>query len=268
MNITQQIEIARRKKIENRFRPKEFDEGERLYVDEGNVSKASLREHMVRYVVASRYAKGIVLDAACGSGYGSNILAKVCDGVIALELNDHAIGYAAAKGEKNVYFAKADLNGRLPLYDCDFDLIASFETLEHIENQEMLLREFKRVLKHDGRLIISSPDKDVTQRAGFHNPFHVKELTKQEFIAALSKDFVIEKMYGQARYIPDSKVKKALRAIAKLDIFQFRKKIMQRFGLKVFVHELFAAPYEEMKEVGLEDKSDYLILVAICKPKK
>ena len=59
----------------------------------------------------------------------------------------------------------------------EFDVIISFEAIEHIEEQEAFLSEVKRLLKDDGLFIVSSPNKTLyTDETGQQNPHHVKEL--------------------------------------------------------------------------------------------
>jgi SAM-dependent methyltransferase len=53
---------------------------------------------------------------------------------------------------------KMDLNGILPLEDDSFDYAFCIEGPEHVENMYQTFREFARVLKHGGRLIVSYPN--------------------------------------------------------------------------------------------------------------
>src|SRR5690606_3888910 len=74
----------------------------------------------------------------------------------------------------------------------------SFETSEHHDQHQEMMREIKRVLRPGGLLIISSPDKlyysDLT---GLRNPYHVKELYRDEFEALLREHFAHHLLLGQ-----------------------------------------------------------------------
>lgn len=252
------------------MKDKEFNEGERLYLGETVIDDISLREHFARYEFAkSRIKDGWrVLDAACGTGYGTYFLGDrniTLDGV---EISDHALAWANEKSKRpNITFHKGNLNEKLPFEDNSFDAITSFETLEHIENQENMLSEFRRVLKPGGLLFLSSPDREIiTDLAHAENHFHIKELSKKEFVDLLRKHFVLERLYGQTKYVAPSFAKKLVKAIAKLDIFKLRRAIVRFLGLKLFVHKALAVHEETpLVPVGVEDKNDYFVLVALCR---
>jgi SAM-dependent methyltransferase len=78
------------------------------------------------------------------------------------------------------------------------DLIVSFETIEHLEGQEAMLAEFRRVLAPGGALIISSPNKALySEETGYANEFHVRELSREELAAMLGAQFPQQAWYGQ-----------------------------------------------------------------------
>lgn len=157
-------------------------------------------EHWHRYAFARPLATGKrVLDAACGEGYGSALLADVASDVVGVDVDEAAIGHARARyGSKpRLRYECADAT-KLPFPDGSFDLVVSFETLEHLAAQEELLAGFARVLADDGVLVISSPDKRTySEAAGFHNEFHVRELYREELLALLKPHFPRIRLYGQ-----------------------------------------------------------------------
>lgn len=140
-------------------------------------------EHLHRYAMAKDCSAGkIVLDIACGEGYGSFLLAGTATRVYGVDIAPDAIEHAkAAYGRPNLEF----LVGRcaqIPLPDAAVDLVVSFETIEHHTEHEAMFREIKRVLRPGGMMIMSSPDKlEYTERARHANDFHVKELYADEF---------------------------------------------------------------------------------------
>lgn len=157
-------------------------------------------EHLHRYLLARSYCAGMrVLDVACGEGYGSAILAQVAQEVVGVDL-DHAtieharMSYASAT---NLNFAQGNaLN--LPFPDKYFDIIVSFETIEHLHDPVAFIREVKRLVKDDGVCFISTPDRDVYSSSGKpHNVYHVKEMDLSEFQSLMSDHFAEVITYSQ-----------------------------------------------------------------------
>ncbi len=125
---------------------------EQIYLDSSDIPKEEKMRHIERYQFAQQFLKPdwIVLDAACGSGYGSEILSKKAKKVIGIDINQEAINYAQNHySQPNITYLVGDLNQNLNFPDEYFDAIISFETIEHVRNQHLLLAEFKRVLKKE-----------------------------------------------------------------------------------------------------------------------
>lgn len=157
-------------------------------------------EHMHRYALATRLCAGKrVLDAACGEGYGTAMLATVASEAVGVDVNHEAVTHARQRyaGQPGLGFQQADVT-RLPFDDAHFDVVVSFETLEHLENQAGMLTEFERVLAPGGFLFISSPDKAVySEEQGSENPFHVRELYRHELEQLLGAHFPHYTLLGQ-----------------------------------------------------------------------
>ncbi|HEY6942327.1 class I SAM-dependent methyltransferase [Dokdonella sp.] len=157
-------------------------------------------EHWHRYAFARRLAAGRrVLDAACGEGYGSALLASVAVDVVGVDIDAASVAHARARygAHPRLRYEQADATA-LPFADRAFDFVVSFETLEHLAAQEALLEGFARVLADDGLLLISSPDKRTySDQAGFRNEFHVRELYREELLALLRPHFPHVRLYGQ-----------------------------------------------------------------------
>ena len=157
-------------------------------------------EHYHRYAFAKRLIAGkTILDAACGEGYGSNILAETAKQVTGLDIDSESIEHASLRYKKNNLRFVQGSCADLPFEDDSFDMVISFETLEHLEQQQEMLVEFSRVLKKDGILIISTPDKKhYSDATGFKNEFHVKELYKEEFKQLINSHWQHQTWYSQA----------------------------------------------------------------------
>lgn len=150
-------------------------------------------EHIHRYESISKLVKNkIVLDAACGEGYGSFKMSKYAEKVYGIDVSQEAIVNAQKKYKKdNLEFKLANIE-KLPFKNNSVDVVVSFETIEHVEEeiQYKFLEEIKRVLKENGILIISTPDKkNYSELENFNNRFHVKEFYYQEFENFLKKFF-------------------------------------------------------------------------------
>lgn len=156
-------------------------------------------EHLHRYLLACELAAGkTVLDIACGDGYGAAMLARHAAQVTGVDIDTPTVERARGKYvADNLRFLQGSATD-IPLDDDSVDLVISFETIEHLMEQDRMLYEIRRVLRPEGFLIISSPDKyEYSDVPGYHNEFHLKELYRQEFEALLQKHFSRHALLGQ-----------------------------------------------------------------------
>ena len=143
-------------------------------------------EHLARYLVAAELApERRVLDAACGEGYGTALLAAAgARSAIGVDLDESTIVHARGR-HPGPEFVQADVR-QLPFEDRAFDLIVSFETIEHVRDPDAVLDELQRVLADDGLLIVSTPNK---HQYLVDNEFHEREFAHEEFVALLEARF-------------------------------------------------------------------------------
>ncbi|HYD39853.1 MAG TPA: methyltransferase domain-containing protein [Anaeromyxobacter sp.] len=146
-------------------------------------------EHYHRYLFARELAAGRdVLDVASGEGYGAALLAGIARSVVGVELDPEIVAHAARSyAAPNLHFRVGRCEA-LPLESASVDLVVSFETLEHFEEQRRFLAEVKRVLRPGGLLVLSSPVRGVYS-LGNPNPFHVRELSRGELEALVRSEF-------------------------------------------------------------------------------
>jgi SAM-dependent methyltransferase len=143
-----------------------------------------------------------VLDAACGMGYGTHLIAEMRCHAIGGDVSNDALDYARSHyGNANAEFIKIDCR-KLELPDKAFNAYISFETIEHFLEQDEYLAEARRVLAKDGVFICSTPNKDIhdqNRKKGWQgsNPYHLKELTLKEFRELLYTHFDSVELYGQ-----------------------------------------------------------------------
>ncbi len=158
-------------------------------------------EHLHRYAFASRFVAGKrVLDIGSGEGYGTFLLAQSASFAAGIDVDLPTIEHSASKYRRdNIDFIAASAI-QLP-FDKPFDVVVCFETLEHVENQEGLLGEARRLLGPDGLLIVSTPDKRTySDEPHFDNPFHAHELYFEEFQELLGRHFNETRFLGQRVY--------------------------------------------------------------------
>ena len=156
-------------------------------------------EHLHRYLLACSIAPGkTILDIASGEGYGSAMLAKNADKVIGVDISVEAVNHARKRYKKDNLEYMVGSCIEIPLPDASVDVIVSFETIEHHDQHEQMMREFKRVLRPQGILLISSPDKYYYSVVpSYENPYHIKELYQHEFKQLLKTYFKNICCFGQ-----------------------------------------------------------------------
>ncbi len=152
------------------------------------------RYHFVQNLVKDKY----VCDIACGEGYGSTLMSCVAEAVVGVDIDKQTIQSAKKKYKANSNLKFITNNALQTQFNNEaFDVVVSFETLEHLVEQDDLLSEFKRILKPDGLLIISTPDKDANSDSDVENHFHAKELTLKEFDELINRYFNYNLSFGQ-----------------------------------------------------------------------
>jgi ubiquinone/menaquinone biosynthesis C-methylase UbiE len=194
-------------------------------------------EHRARYEFALKFVNStVVLDIACGVGYGAKILSSAAKKVTACDIHPESIEYAKVKhSSQNIEYCVGDAT-HLQFPAGSFDILVSFETIEHIPEYKKALSEFHRVLKTGGILILSSPNLNTSTR---DNKFHFKEFTKAELGNELSDSFTNLRFYCQ-KAMPED--------------LQFRAFKKTRFGLTNYQErKLRVMEYLEKDDVNVQN---------------
>lgn len=165
-----------------------------------------------RYIFAGTFIKPTdkVLEAPSGFGYGAAYFSKLCLSVEAVDIANENIVFAKNAYEfNNVNWMQEDIT-KLTFKNGKFDIYVSYEVFEHLhlELVETYLLEAKRVLKKEGKFIISTPNREM--RNNIHNPFHIKEYNYHEFSSLLEKYFRKIEYYSVSSY----KVEKGMKNTA------------------------------------------------------
>ncbi len=158
------------------------------------------QEHFHRYAWCRPLVTGkTVLDIACGEGYGSAMLSQSAAFVTGVDISAEAVTHAReAYSERRGLEFREGSAAAIPLPDHSVDVVVSFETIEHHDQHAEMVAEIRRVLRPDGLLVMSSPNRPIySDKAGHHNEFHVKELDFAELDELLRLHFPQIRYYGQ-----------------------------------------------------------------------
>jgi ubiquinone/menaquinone biosynthesis C-methylase UbiE len=159
----------------------------------GQVNDDLWSEHMARYAFARRYASGKrVLDAGCGTGYGSAELAQAASDVVGVDVAPDAVEYSRANYPlSGLRFLESSCTA-VPFPAESFDVVVGFEVIEHLTAYRAFIDEAARVLTSDGLFIVSSPNKRYyakTRAETGPNPYHEHEFEAAEFVHELERVF-------------------------------------------------------------------------------
>jgi SAM-dependent methyltransferase len=232
---------------------------ERIVPDETSPGIVAL--HLKRYEFAAPLCRDRdVLDAGCGVGYGSAFLASSARRVVGVDLDPDAIAYARERyARPNVEFRVGDLVD-LDLPDAFFDVVCSFETLEHVSDVDAYLGEMTRVLRPEGVFVVSTPQAEATTEAP-ENPFHRVELSRADFEALLRRVFGEVELFGQRRLQTARH-----RLMQRVDVLGLRRRLE---FLRPASRLLGTAPTAEVTADGIVIERDGLEraseLVAVCR---
>lgn len=135
--------------------------------------------HIASYRFAEDFARGkSVLDLGCGSGYGAAMIASVARNVVAVDVSEEAVRFASEHhAASNLSHRVIQPDAPLPFESASFDVVLSFQVIEHVRDDARYVAEALRVLRPGGTLIVITPNRSVrllpTQRPW--NRWHLRE---------------------------------------------------------------------------------------------
>ena len=157
---------------------------------------ARIAFHLDRYCFASQFVQNkIVIDVAAGTGYGADFMAASAQPakIYGLEIDAETVAYAKSKYQSDkVEFQKGSITN-MPFPDDFCDVLTSFETIEHVEDEHQQLQEIQRVLKPGGYYILSTPNQWGLENA----PYHVKDYDYNSIRELVGQYFTIEAIFNQ-----------------------------------------------------------------------
>jgi SAM-dependent methyltransferase len=232
---------------------------ERIIPDE--TASGVVAIHLARYAFARGFCAGrSVLDAACGVGYGSAYLARSAASVLGIDIDSETVAYARSRyGQAGPRFETMDASS-LDLADASFDVICSFETIEHVEDPDAAVAEAARVLRSDGVYVVSTPLVAETTHAPA-NPHHRVEFSAADFEDILRRHFAEISLYGQRR-----RMTRRHRLVRKLDVLGLRRRVgwLRRAGPIVGSPATADLTLDDV-EIVRDRLTDATELVAVCR---
>lgn len=235
--------------------------------------------HRIAYLHAQKLACGLdVLDAGCGEGFNTEILAETAHHVLGVDYAAEPVAAARASyGRSNLEFRQLDVHD-LPRLDIRVDLVTNFQVIEHLSDPVRFLTAVRAALRPEGRLLLTTPNRLTTLS---ENPVHLREYTAEELRALLSPIFSrveIGSVVGNARvHAFDAERQRQVQRILRLDPYGLRHYLPRpllhfafaQFG--AFVRRRAGAVATDARDIRLEDFSvvpesvpDALDLVALC----
>ena len=221
-------------------------------------------EHQQRYEFFNSFYTGKkVLDSACGSGYGSfHISNSGATSVLGIDISGESVALAnQCYNNQNLKFKKTDCSD-LRVLNEKFDVIVSFETLEHLNDPRLFIKSAAEALNPGGYFICSTPNKMRLSGAGYINQYHLNELNYDEFYKAMADSFSIQACYHQTETLPYLRYMEMQYKLGtqenRLTWYFFQRienSIRKMFG-KTFKKEPFINPYLKFQYEGdMEIKS-------------
>lgn len=216
--------------------------------------------HVKRYAFAEPWCRGKhVLDVACGVGYGTELLGRSAERVVGVDIDDETVFYARSRyAAANVEYVVADA-AALPFADATFDVVCSFETIEHVADRDAYLTEVTRVLRAGGTYVVSTPRARRTTLQP-NNPFHRVELSRQDFEALLRRFFGVVDVFGQHRVQT-----RRHRLLQRADVLGLRRRLPVSRAAAVLTGTASTA-CATLDDIAIDRESAHRapVLVAVC----
>jgi SAM-dependent methyltransferase len=187
------------------------------------------QRQLFAYREAEKFIHGDVLEIGCGDGYGTKILAPYAQKYTAIDKFKTENKYNL----KDVTFLQMEVPHLKGLNDNNFDVVISFQLIEHIDDDNKLIAEVFRVLKPGGKFICTTPNKLMSLT---RNPYHVREYTKASLYETIKRKFEFVNLMGvfADAVMMDyyEKNKRSVRKVTRFDVLNLQY-ILPRFLLRI-----------------------------------
>jgi len=171
---------------------------ERIIIENFQSNQESYLLYLV-HIVSYKYSLGYVkekkvLDYGCGSGYGTALISDACLQITGVDVSPEAIAHAKDHfSAPNLSYLQVNQIevAPLPFPDSSFDVVLSFQVIEHVQNVSIFLQEIERVLVPGGCVLFSTPDRS-SRLFSFQKPWnmwHLREYTQSQLYYELASQF-------------------------------------------------------------------------------
>jgi len=150
------------------------------------------QRHMIAYSEAANLVSGHILEIGSGEGYGIEYLASKAEQYYAVD-KFHSQYNLSDSDKKKVHFYQMSVPPLDNIADDSFDFVISFQVIEHIKNDDFFIREIYRVLKPGGKLILTTPNREMSIT---RNPWHIREYLSSELQNLMNRVFGTVEMKG------------------------------------------------------------------------
>jgi 2-polyprenyl-3-methyl-5-hydroxy-6-metoxy-1,4-benzoquinol methylase len=169
-----------------------------LHMDMTREAGSRSDAHLLRYAWACQFVRrgDRVLDIACGMGYGSYLVRRNTEAGLVLGADNSATSIRYAKVSfrtRGVGFRQFDAESLRALREARFDVVLSFETLEHLREPEAFLQDVWRLLRPCGRVIVSVPNDWSDETGKDPNPYHFQVYTLEALERQIGRIFAVER---------------------------------------------------------------------------
>lgn len=236
-----------------------------LHMDMLRESGRRSEAHCLRYSLFKWHLRhnDVVLDVACGLGYGSAILwdSSLASKVIGIDNSDFAIQYAKENycfNRPGLEFLKGDVQDLSSFADNSIDLVISFETVEHLHEPDKFLSEVYRVLVPGGRFICSVPNMWVDETGIDPNPYHHHVFDFARLKALCEKHFLVEEVYSQVAG-GGMKLKEKGRKITKVPVTSDNRSVEAEWWLLVGMKDPLVGRKEDYRETSFPNTTDHVL---------
>ena len=193
------------------------------------------------YVEAANMVSGNVLEIGCGWGRGLELLTKAADHYTGIDKNNHLIDALSTEYPDSTFIA-ASIPPLTGLADNTFDFIVTFQVIEHIENDDLFIKEAYRVLKPGGKLLLTTVNKVFSLT---RNPWHVREYYADGLESLMSRYFptvVTQGVHGNEKVMAYYKQnRESVKKLTRFDVFNLQYRLPRR---------LLQVPYDLMNRLN------------------
>jgi len=183
------------------------------------------QRHLIAYSEAAKRVSGNILEIGSGEGYGIEFLSSKSTKYHAIDKYPSTYNLSDSE-KKKVYFHQMVVPPLENMTDNSFDYVVSFQVIEHIKEDDFFIREIYRVLKPGGKLILTTPNREMSIT---RNPWHIREYLSIELHSLIQNVFdslEMKGIFGSDKVMNYYEANKASVArITRFDIFNLQYKL-------------------------------------------